>query len=650
MKKLRTDRKRRLQYETLESRQLMAANVFAGLSSGVLTVYGTDGDDQVAFYQTKNKIGIHGVAGSWKAPHVSSIVVNLGDGDDFVSLQSLANGGKQALAEVVTVHSGLGDETVRLATGNDVVFSGLGHALVVATTGTATLDGEPVAGDHPALGATTAKVTASLSKTGVLMVYGTTGDDQLKFRQTNNVISIVGVSGAWTTTQVKSISVYLQGGNDSVSLASLANGGKQALAEVVTVYSGAGDKTVRLASGKDVQFSGAANTLVVAADGTAKFNGVTVSGNNPTPAPNPAPNPPSGNWFTTTIKDVALRTLGNTLYADNLINRNDIIALLRSAEDGGIIDSTELADLKAIVANTTLFGGIESVWKLTSYIVNGNTANTLYQGATLGNLAANSTTAHMEKLIGKWFLGLDRPTAAGTYRQFSGQLFVNGTAYTDIRQGAVGDCYFVAALAETALRNPNLINNMFTVNGDGTYTVKFFNAGKAEYVTVDSFLPTYSSGAAMYAGMGQMYNNAGNELWVALAEKAYAQLNSMGWLRPGLPGNGQNSYSGIEGGYIYAALGQVTGQATVAFAMTSSSTSFTTFVNAWNAGKSIGFASKPTPAAGSGVVGSHAYVVVGYNTSNQTVTLFNPWGTQYGLLNLTWSQIQTSFSYFDRTA
>ena len=137
-----------------------------------------------------------------------------------------------------------------------------------------------------------------------------------------------------------------------------------------------------------------------------------------------------------------------------------------------------------------------------------------------------------------------------------------------------------------------------------------------------------------------------------LLEKAFVQLHEMGWVRPGLSGNGQNSYAGIEGGYIYAALGQVTGQSTISFASTSSG-NFQTFVNAWNAGKSIGFATKSSPA-NSNIVGNHAYSVIGYNTSNQTITLYNPWGAQYGsysvTLTLTWSQIQSDFSYFDRTA
>jgi hypothetical protein len=286
---------------------------------------------------------------------------------------------------------------------------------------------------------------------------------------------------------------------------------------------------------------------------------------------------------------------------------------------------------------------------LSSYVVSGSVANAKYQGQALGNLAAGSTTAQLEKLIGKWFLGLDHPTASGTYRQVAGQLFVNGATYGDIKQGYVGDCYFMASLGEVALKSPGAITNMFVVNGDGTYTVRFYNGSAAAYVTVDSFLPTNANGQLIYAGLGKMYNNASNELWTALAEKAYVQLNEMGWERAGLPGSGQNAYTAISGGYIYAALGHITGQTTVAFTLTSNSTSFTTFVTAYNQGKSIGFASKATPASSS-VVGNHAYAVVGYDAAAQTVTFFNPWGSEYGLVTLTWSQIQASFMYFDRVA
>jgi hypothetical protein len=120
-----------------------------------------------------------------------------------------------------------------------------------------------------------------------------------------------------------------------------------------------------------------------------------------------------------------------------------------------------------------------------------------------------------------------------------------------------------------------------------------------------------------------------------------------------MTGTGQNSYAAIDLGYIYAALGHIAGQATTAFAMTDTyahdaNYNFSAFVDAWTAGKSIGFASKSTPAS-SQVVGGHAYAVVGYNATNQTITLFNPWGVEYGLVTMTWAEIQGSFQYFDRT-
>lgn len=502
-------------------------------------------------------------------------------------------------------------------------------------------------------------VTAGLSSAGVLTITGTKNAEQVYLNQNNGYIAVSGVNQYWTANQVTSIVFDLGKGNDTVSLDSLSNGGNQAIAENVSVTPSAGVDVFHFAGGHNVALNGNRHSLSVAANGTVTFDGQVQSWSVPAPTP-PAPTPPAPtpnptpdttatNWFDSHVIDAALRSLGHSLYTDGAISRSDMIALLRNAEDGGVIDSTEMTDLRSIVANTSLFASATYVDALSSYIVNGNTANARYQGGSLGNLTANSSSAQMDKLINKWFLGLDHPTAGGTYRQVSGQLFVNGATYTDIHQGQLGDCYFMSTLGETALKSPSSISSMFIVNGDGTYTVRFFNNGVAQYVTVDSYLPTSAGGQLIYADYGAMYNNASNELWTAFAEKAYAQINEMGWLRSGLPGNGQNSYSAIEGGYIYAAQGQVTGRATTPFTMTTSTNGFTAFVNAFNQGKLIGFASKSAPSS-SQVVGNHAYAVVGYDAAHQTITLFNPWGIEYGLVTMTWSQIQGSFSYFDHTA
>ena len=76
-----------------------------------------------------------------------------------------------------------------------------------------------------------------------------------------------------------------------------------------------------------------------------------------------------------------------------------------------------------------------------------------------------------------------------------------------------------------------------------------------------------------------VYNNTSNELWTALAEKAYVQLNELGWERVGLTGNGQNRLRVDQRRVHKRAQSQVMGQSTVNFAMTSGSTSFNTFVD-----------------------------------------------------------------------
>jgi hypothetical protein len=112
-------------------------------------------------------------------------------------------------------------------------------------------------------------------------------------------------------------------------------------------------------------------------------------------------------------------------------------------------------------------------------------------------------------------------------------------------------------------------------------------------------------------------------------------------------------YTAISGGYMYMAMGQITGQATVSFVY-ASTTTFDTMAAAFNSGKSIAFGSKGNPANTNLVVGGHAYAVTSVNTTQRTVTLFNPWGLNNGhdsgLITLTWAQVQANFTWYDRTA
>lgn len=357
----------------------------------------------------------------------------------------------------------------------------------------------------------------------------------------------------------------------------------------------------------------------------------------------PPPTQSSPSWLDTIFQDAQLRADIKSFSIDGVIDRSEVIRILRASEDNGVVDSTEFRDLQNLVSNASRLGIPEYVQVLTNKVVNGDVANQRYQNNPLGNLTAGSSSTQISNLVNKWFFGRDYPTSAYTYQQVSGVLFQNGVNYQDIKQGLINDCFFLVGLAATAIQSPTTIENMFIDNGDNTYTVKFFRNQVADYITVDKYLPTDLAGKFVYASKGSSYNNPTNELWVALAEKAYAQLNESGWIYQ----DSTNSYSGIgKGGYISDAFSHITGQ-TVSMSNVLSLESLT---NAISIGKSIGFGSKSSGVAPD-IVPLHAYALVNYDASAQTFTLFNPWGLESSskpsILQLNWNQILANFSYWD---
>jgi hypothetical protein len=302
------------------------------------------------------------------------------------------------------------------------------------------------------------------------------------------------------------------------------------------------------------------------------------------------------------------------------------------------------------------------VQELTSKVIGYDLANKTFQGQTLlstGQLVAGQSTGlQLTELYEKWFLGQDLPTATDdygdtfTYTTASGSLFGSGgPSYQDIDQGVLGDCYFLGALGEIADRDPQAIKNMFLDNGDGTWTVVFYETnGKADYVTVNNQLPVYQ-GMLVYDGYGNMANSSTNVLWAELAEKAYAQLAASGWSRAGLA-TPANSYMAIEGGYGWQAMQQVMGEST-SYSSTSTS-NLSTLLKDVQAGMLVTLGSKQAEPRNSPVFADHEYYITGYDPTTKTYTVVNPWGwnyTQngknYGTLHLTASQIQQYFSEFD---
>lgn len=93
----------------------------------------------------------------------------------------------------------------------------------------------------------------------------------------------------------------------------------------------------------------------------------------------------------------------------------------------------------------------------------------------------------------------------------------------DVRQGALGNCWFVGALSVVAER-PELIRRIFlSMDGDGAnpngvYQLRLCRAGVWRTVLVDDLLPCTQHGLLAYT------KAARRQLWVPLVEKAAAKL------------------------------------------------------------------------------------------------------------------------------
>ena len=130
---------RRLQYEDLERREMMA--VTAALNSaGTLNVTGTSYSDNLKFYQVGGVLTLSGVGG-WTASSVKSIALNLGQGNDSVSFTTVSSPTAQRILTDITIKSSPGVDVAHFD-GHDVTLNGAGHMFHVSPGGVATLDGD----------------------------------------------------------------------------------------------------------------------------------------------------------------------------------------------------------------------------------------------------------------------------------------------------------------------------------------------------------------------------------------------------------------------------------------------------------------------------------------------------------------------------
>lgn len=101
------------------------------------------------------------------------------------------------------------------------------------------------------------------------------------------------------------------------------------------------------------------------------------------------------------------------------------------------------------------------------------------------------------------------------------ELFVGKIEMDDIKQGSLGNCYFLSALAALA-QYPVLISNLFRTekNRGGYYEVILFVDGEWQVIIVDDYFPVSKKDNNLIFCKPNL-----NEIWAILLEKAWAKIN-----------------------------------------------------------------------------------------------------------------------------
>ena len=219
----------------------------------------------------------------------------------------------------------------------------------------------------------------------------------------------------------------------------------------------------------------------------------------------------------------------------------------------------------------------------------------------------------------------------------------NEVDMNDVRQGQIGDCYVLSAIASVAKNDPEAIKRMIRDNGDGTYTVTF-KQRKMNFLGPDEYEDkqvTVKADFAARAGQSADYG----EIWPQVIEKAYAQFKKEQMPQLGMLGPGPtDAYDPIaNGGNPAEVIEALTGRPAqqwdtglLGFASPFDG-GYDRVKKEFDSGKNLILSSHNFSTSGwaaienpYGIVPRHAYTVQNIYTDNdgkKWVQLYNPWGS-----------------------